>query len=83
VEVIGKLINENPTMQCAVEMAANNVNPKDKAYLPKLGDVPRLWTPRATSWFMLFRPSFVRDQGISFGRNDYEVRPQFRETLPV
>jgi len=77
-----KFVERNTGMQCAVEMAAHNVDPNDAAYLPGLGRVPRIWTPRATTWFMLFKPSFVRDQGISFGRNDYEIRPQFRNVYP-
>lgn len=75
-------IEKYPHLQCAVEMAATNKNPNDQADLPHKGKVPRLWTPRATSWFMLYRPSFVREQGVSFGRNDYEVAPRFREVYP-
>lgn len=79
---IQKLVWDNPSMQCAVEMSAHNANPADTAGLPGQGSVTRIWTPRATSWFMLFKPQFVREQQVSFGRNDYEVQPRFRQVYP-
>jgi len=76
---LSQFINEYPSMQCAVEMSAQNLKRDEVAFMPGRGDIPRRWMPRASSWFMLFRPKFVREQGVSFGRNDYEVQVRFQD----
>lgn len=78
---IKTFIGEYPDMQCGVEIAMAN-KAHDYAYLPMRGDVPRRWIPRATSYFMLFKPEWIREQGISFGRNDFEASCQFQDIYP-
>lgn len=74
-------IFHNPSMEVAVEMATLN-KPNDLNILPDNRKVPRIWLPRATSYFMLFKPAWIREQGVSFGRNDFEVKPIFQDVFP-
>jgi hypothetical protein len=79
---IQSFIDEHPNMEVAVEMATANSNPNDMAMLPDGGEYPRRWIPRSTSYFMLFKPSWMRTHQVSFGRGDYDVRPVFRDVFP-
>lgn len=81
---LSAFIAEYPSMEIACEIATAN-KAGDTAYLPGAGadnKAPRRWVPRSTSYFMLFKPEFMRREKVSFGRNDYDVRPVFGEVFP-
>jgi hypothetical protein len=83
---IDAVVGEYPEMRLMVEIGTINSDPNDNAVLPSGVKVPRRWLPRATSYFMLVQPSWVREKGVSFGRSDFKVElifaNSFRYPLP-
>ena len=77
-----EVIDEYPDMQVCCEMSATNLDPNDSNILPGGEMFPRRWMPRATSWYMLFRPDFVKREGVSLGRNDFDARVVFQDVYP-
>lgn len=85
-DALEAVVSDYPEMQLMVEIGTTNSDPLDSQLLPNGERVPRRWLPRATSYFMLVKPAWIQEQGVSFGRSDFKAElifaHAFRYPLP-